>query len=181
MPVGFHRSEYSRPPVGRPESRPTRTKAASVADITPSRFSPDTVVGDPEVAVRRALGSVQRLKQAAETARIKVSGCKDRLISSLSELALYFKQADHKPFNEVYYMASRRFSKAAEYALDFAYLRANLTEPRDGMPKYAAAYNPSEQPYPLITTAIARGTELLDAQKQATLAQQELLAKGGEQ
>ncbi len=136
--------------------RQEREKTASVKlPVTPK---PEPYAPDPNEAVNKAYGNIQRYKQASDEARRQAAAMADTVRSSVAKLVGYLKQASHArlPFEVIESAARSYYGDPAVLLLDMAYTSAHLKEKRAGdkPPVLKAPLNQRAEPFTLIKQAL---------------------------
>ena len=161
--------EYDRPPnwaIARQLPKPPMQKVAATREPFQVRNTYDST-GDPMIKMAKAYGQAERIKHAVEEARYQAGAAKDRLLHSITDLRLYFKQAasTRLTFSEVEFNAPRVIGAAAASLLDHVYQANGMREARcEGLPKFATAVDRKAAPYSLIAKCIECGRDAIEKQ-----------------
>lgn len=148
----FVADEYSQSPKWIREKQ-AQEKTARVVDWKLTDQKP-VVERDPDYAIKKAYGAVQKLHQNCEAQRRELSSCRDEAVKLANSIREYFIHSGHIPFDEVAGNCEIMMGKAAGVVL-------KMTKPQK---EAHARSSPSlvdlhSKPYSLIKRAIQLASE----------------------
>jgi len=146
--------EYSRPPQYAAHREETKLRVKVAAMKLPPLVDkpPPAYPSDPDFALRKKYGAVQKAAQLVEAARLEVSRLRDQLVAVVAPLRDYFKHAEALPIGEVRYNASRLLGPLIHPFLDYVKGASKIKETRHH--KQAQAVATAQPPYTWLAEGI---------------------------
>lgn len=160
--------EYSRPPHWANKQERVKTASAPLPRSAPADYKPD-----PNEAVHKAFGSIQRAKQAADEGRRKSAAASDAVMSKVAQLVTYFKQASYNrlPFETVEHAVREYYGDAGVSLMNVVHARLGRGGEKrasDKPPVLKAPLNVRAEPFTLIKDAIDAAGTLNRLKKEAS-------------
>lgn len=154
---------YSQAPKRTSKAASLLEKSASVKLEYPEA-KPETLPGDPKIAMQKAYGQSEKQQQELGIARTKYAAAQERFISLLGQFADYFKQSSYDrdwEFADVDAIATQCYGTTGSHIMDYVAKRNRVKEARTKLVKSAQAVDWSAKPFNWLVDCVSAAQDVV--------------------